>query len=212
MYTEDSVLSEVERQLREWMPVKYGWKRTPNKVLMRLHKLFLHLIFGRKTWVSKGANLELGVDEFGRSIFDGIQRYVEIIKSRGVKVHTVLVLGSRAKGRWNPTSDVDVTVIASNLPVNRHRVWPIKKIVELKQSFTLSDFPTSIGVEPSECCDKKEFLRRLEKFDIHALDAVYYGKVIYDDGFWEEVKKKVELLEKKYNLPVTELKNRLLPL
>jgi hypothetical protein len=60
-------------------------------------------------------------------------------------------------------------------------------------------------VQQSSCCSKTEFIQWLKEFRVIALDAVYYGKVIYDDGFWKEVRRTFEKINKEYHLSRTEL-------
>jgi predicted nucleotidyltransferase len=209
------IIERIEKRLKERLAKKYGWKRLPHNTCKKLFRTIGYMLFQykKKTSNNKTNNkkLWLGVDEFGRSIAEEMQRYVQILMKRGIKLHTVLVLGSRAKGGWKPSSDVDVTIIASNLPRNEHYPGILAKI-SLKRLFLLSDIPLFIGVEPTRCCSREEFLKLLESFDIDALDAVYYGKVIYDDGFWEKAERKLEILEKTFNLSREKLKRKLFPL
>jgi len=177
---------------------------------MRIYKVLCYTLFPKQNWntESRERAFNLGVDEFGRDIAKGMPKYVDILKKRGFKVHTVLVLGSRVKGHWKPESDIDVTVIAEGLPKDVN-ISVIRRLLGLARWFMLSDVPLFMGVEPSGCCSREEFLQKLENFDVHALDAVYYGKVIYDDGFWQQVQKKFREMEEKYDLRNTPLKQKL---
>jgi predicted nucleotidyltransferase len=159
-------------------------------------------------------DLSLGIDEYGRDVVSCLREYASLLISRGVKLHTLIVLGSRAKGRGKPESDVDVLVIASNLPGRKTSEFTSlsQKIMNIRQRLLLTDFPLSIGVEPSSSCSKEDFLRWLKEFKVAALDGVYYGKIIYDDGFWNEVQRIFKELEKKYRLQETRLKEMLLVL
>jgi hypothetical protein len=214
MLTQNVILENVEKQLAEWTPEKYGWKRKPHKALMRMFNFFSYITFGRRKWNLDQGNMELGIDEFGRSVFDGMQMYVNILKRRGIKFNTILVQGSRAKGRWKPTSDIDVTIISEDFP--RKNVYTqdfprfMRKIFGFRRWFMLSDIPLGMGVEPSFCCNTKDFMQMLENFDIHALDAIHYGKIIYDDGFWQEARDRFREIETKYELDKTDLKRMLL--
>jgi predicted nucleotidyltransferase len=147
---------------------------------------------------------DLGVDQFGRKVNKFIVHYVELLKRRGLNVSTVVALGSRAKGRGKPDSDVDLLVISTDLE---------KKglLSSVKRHFLLSDMPICIGIEPSGCT-KSEFLRRLANFDITALDAMYYGKIVYDDGFWSEVEKAFAKMKKECDFDQLHLMEGLLPI
>ena len=50
---------------------------------------------------------------------------------------------------------------------------------------------------------------QLKKCDIHALDAIFYGKVIYDDGFWQIAKDEYKKIKKQNNLNEISLKEML---
>ena len=208
MLTQTKILRHVNKQIAEWLPEKYGWKRGPHRTYMRVYKIISHVLIGRRTWNSSGGQ-DFGVDEFGRSIKYGVKKYVNILRNRGIKLNTVLVMGSRAKGRWKPSSDIDLTIIAENLPQMRNYPRPLNRIAALRRWFLLSDIPLFMDIEPSQCSNKEKFLEKLRKFDIHALDAVYYGKVIYDDGFWEKVKAMYKETERRFSLEKTDLKEKL---
>jgi predicted nucleotidyltransferase len=120
----------------------------------------------------------------------------------------VIVLGSRVKDSWTPRSDVDVTIIADRLPRDGKNFFT-KRILGFRRNFLLSDRPLYLGVEPSGCCSRKEFLERLNRFDIQALDAVLYGKIIYDDGFWSMVEARYATIEKRYQIECLPLKEML---
>lgn len=185
--------------------MKRSWRKKCKTAVKRLYRRVCYFLFGiHAENIRKGSPTSaLGTDEFGRDVESGLLKYVNLLKKRGILVHTVLVLGSRAKGHWKPESDVDVTVIATNLPCERN-------LLRLRRWFVLSDRPIYMGIEPSGCCTKEEFLLKLKNFDLQALDAMYYGKIIYDDGFWSEAKRIFEKIEEKYNLQETNLNKMLL--
>jgi predicted nucleotidyltransferase len=209
MLTQNIILDNVKKQLAEWIPEKYGWKRKPHQASTRLQIFFLYTLFGWKKWGLEKGDVQLGIDQFGRSVFRGMQIYVNILKRRGIKLDTVLVQGSRAKGRWKPTSDIDVTIISEDFSSKKKFPWPINKLFGFRKKFQLSSIPLCMSIEPSFCCSREDFMRMLERFDIHALDAIYYGKVIYDKGFWQEAKKRFKETEIKYKLHKTDLRRML---
>jgi len=126
--------------------------------------------------------LDLGVDEFGEEVMKAVITYVNTLKKRGLKIRSIVVFGSRARGDYKPWSDVDILVIAENLPKSKR--WEILWVGEVEPR----------GYTP------REFLKALWKLDMTALDACYEGKVIYDDGFWKSAMKEFEKVKKKYML------------
>lgn len=209
----DQVLSaiseKVERQIQEKLVLKRGIRKRCQVLLERLHRETCYRIFANsKVRVKKYEGYTpFGSDEFGRDVADGISKYIELLKKRGLTVHTVIVLGSRAKGSWKPSSDIDITVIADDLPKNKKSL-PFR-LFGLGKHDILSDAPLCLGIEPSGCCSKEEFLKRLKEFDIQVLDAIFYGRIVYDVGFWPEVKKRFHKIEKEYNLSQLNLKQKL---
>ena len=192
--------------------MKRGYRKKLKKNLERLLRKILFTIFSSSSIKVKRFNGDssFGCDERGRDIEDGLHKYVSILKNRGLKVHTVIVLGSRAKGLWTPRSDVDVTIIATNLPKEGINFLS-KRLLNLKRRIILSDRPLYLGIEPSGCCSKDEFLKKLEMFDINALDALLHGRVIYDDGFWLKVREKGKEIMSKHGLSEELLKRVLAP-
>jgi predicted nucleotidyltransferase len=202
------VLKKVQKQLAEWIPEKYGWKRIPHRIIMRSYKRLASTTIGRKRWESNELDNSLGIDEFGRSVFEGMQIYVSMLQKRGLKLQTVLVLGSRAKGKWKPSSDIDAIVIADSLAKKEDYPWPLDKLMDLRELFKLSDIPLCMGLEASLLSGDR-FLKMLKEFDIHALDAMYYGKIIYDNGYWQKATGIFRNLEQEYCLDKINLKRML---
>ncbi len=135
----------------------------------------------------------LGVDEFGRDVKLGLQRYLNLLKTRKVKIRSLVVHGSRTKGSWSPKSDIDVIVITNDAP-------PSKKL--------LSDHPLYLGVE-AVSCSAIDFIHWIRECRLVALDAMYYGQVIFDDGFWIEARMALLQLEKEHNISPSDLLKKL---
>lgn len=207
------IIRKIEKEVKLKLAEKNSYKKRFKDILERSFiKIFLRVATNSKIQIKKyQLNSRFGCDEFGRDIEDGLNKYVKIIKSRGIKVHTVILLGSRAKGVWTPKSDVDVTIIASNLP-KEGKNFLTRRLFNLKRHFVLSDRPLYMRIEPSGCCSKDEFIRRLKSLDIQVLDAVFYGQIIYDDGFWKTIKSEYKRIKRRYGLKNNSLKQLLLPL
>ncbi|MEM3378393.1 MAG: nucleotidyltransferase domain-containing protein [Candidatus Bathyarchaeia archaeon] len=201
----------LEKEVQRKIAMKKGYRKKIKVLLEKEIRGLLRKIFSsNKVKVKEyDGGSDFGCDSLGRDIYAGLNQYINILKSRRIHVHTLIVLGSRAKGNWRPESDVDVTIIASNLPKGKKNFFIVGKLFELRRSLILSDRPLYLGIEPSNCSCKEEFLKQLERLDINALDAVLYGKVICDDGFWLKVKGKYEEIKKKYKLNDDVLREKL---
>ncbi len=206
-----SMFREIDEQVQKKLAMKRGIKKRIKAFLERFGRWTCYRIPSSSRVHVKHYNgsSSLGADEFGRDIADGVSKYLELLRRRGLKINTFIVLGSRAKGSWKPTSDVDVTIIGDNLPAGEKNST-IKRLLSIEGSWLRCPRSLCLGIEPSGCCSKQEFLRRIEQFDIQALDALCYGVVVYDDGFWHEAKRKLRQLETDYGFAEAELKKKLL--
>lgn len=204
-----AISEKVERQIQEKLAQKRGIRKRCKVILERLQRQISYRILANsKIRVKKyQGSTPFGADEFGRDVADGISKYIELLKNRGLIVQTVIVLGSRVKGSWKPSSDIDLTIIADNLPKNEKSF--LSRLFGLGEPDILSDTPLCMGIEPSGCCSREEFLQRLKEFDIQVLDAIFYGRVAYDLGFWSEVKKEFHRIEREHNLSQLNLKQKL---
>jgi predicted nucleotidyltransferase len=205
------VLEKIEKEVKKKLQLKNSWKRIPRRSYMRFYKMLCHKIFPTVRWKKENnPSSDLGVDEFGRDVFTGMEIYVGILKKRGIKIHAVIVQGSRSKGKFTPKSDIDVTIIANNL--HRKVNTPvIKRILGLAEWFRLSDYPLFMGVEPSGCSSPEDFLTEMENLKVHALDALYYGMVVYDDGFWLKALGRFKQIEAEKGLQRLPMRKLLFP-
>ncbi len=203
-------LKIIDDQIQRKLAMKRGPRKKIKQAVERLFRYASYRVLNRPKVRVKpydGSSM-LGADEFKRDIADGIAKYVQLLRSRGLQIHTVIVLGSRVKGRWKPTSDVDVTIISSKLPPQKEG-FSVRKLLGIGSGSVLSDKPLSLGIEPSGCCSKDEFIERIENLNVEALDALYYGLVFYDDGFWKKARQKLRETEQKYQLSRSEMRKKL---
>ena len=50
-----------------------------------------------------------------------INKYINLLKQKGIKVSKVILFGSHAKGKANPDSDIDIAVISSQFGKNNFK-------------------------------------------------------------------------------------------
>lgn len=163
------------------------WKKGPQTEYRRIRGKIAYRLFGVREFnlTNKKSRLNLGRDAYGRDVADGLFFYVQLLIMRGLEINTVLVLGSRAKNRWDRESDVDVVVIARTLPKGLKRKW------------ILSEAPIFMNIQP-EGFTEEEFLEELGNFNITIFDSILYGKLIYDNGFWLKVIERFNEMEVTY--------------
>lgn len=201
----DMLASEhIEKQLRNRLYARARWKKWkkgPIAILKRFVKRRLYHVIGARLGAVEAENShDIGKDEFGRNLGHCVRSYIDLLRRRGLEIHTVVLVGSRAKNRWKPKSDLDIIVIASRLPKGL--------MMRLSRYTVLSDIPLFLGIEPCGCT-KEEFLERLKDLDLMALDAVCCGKILFDDGFWSQVKRDFKKIEDEYCLATRKLELKL---
>ena len=203
------ILSSIDEQVAKHLKMKKGIRKKVKKIVEKIRKIILHKIYFKYADLIKKYNYEsnYGCDIFGRDVEDGLNKYIKSLNLDELKINTLIVLGSRVKNRWTPESDIDLTLITDNLPKKGDNAIS-RRLYYSKIGRIFSDKPFYLGAEISLCYSKKEFIEKLHNFDIHALDAVSYGKVIYDDGFWITIEKEYAQLVEKYGLDPTLLKEK----
>ncbi|MBS7651361.1 MAG: nucleotidyltransferase domain-containing protein [Candidatus Bathyarchaeia archaeon] len=99
----------------------------------------------------------------------------------------VIVFGSYVRGDFTESSDIDVCVIAQNLPedeLSRRTLAGLNRTPKIR----------AIGFYP------EEFLRYLENQRFLAYDIVSEGKPVFDDGFYATLKTTYDKCVKEYGL------------
>ncbi|MEM3693860.1 MAG: nucleotidyltransferase domain-containing protein [Candidatus Bathyarchaeia archaeon] len=133
--------------------------------------------------------MDFGSTELKMNAKSGLEKYVKLLLDSSLKVRTIVIMGSRARGDWKPHSDTDILVIAENFPqdhsgllvaLNPPEVW-------------------GLSLEP-RAYTPKDFLDALWALELTALDAIQEGIVLYDDGFWMEAKKAFQRAKRAYRL------------
>ena len=138
--------------------------------------------------------VSFGINEEGASIDGFVRRYVEILRDR-FHVRSVIVMGSRATGRWKPWSDTDVLVVADDLPKKSLR-WSALK--------DLDDELVGGLIEPRGYTSK-ELIDAIERFDLTVMDAIEDGIPVYDDGFWRKARERFEAVRRAFKLRRTDV-------
>jgi predicted nucleotidyltransferase len=205
-----AIISKIEKQVFEHLIMKNSARKIIKNFLTKTRKLVLFNMYKNSMEEIKKYNYKsnYGYDMFGRDVEDGLNKYIGQLDKVKLKIRTIIVLGSRVKNRWTSNSDVDLTFVADNLPDKGNNIVS-RRIYYSKINKILSD-TFFMGIEPSLCYSSKEFIAKLNDFDIHTLDAILYGKVIYDDGFWISVEREYAQIVKKYRLDPNILKEKIL--
>jgi hypothetical protein len=198
--------ARIRTQLRRRLQARARWKKMkkgPIALLRQAVRRRMYVPAAQSAIADVMSEHDAGSEPFGRDVKARFHLYLELLKRRRLRVHTVILLGSRSKGRWKPDSDFDILVIASGLPAGILGDW-------LRQ-YILSDIPLFLGVEPYGSTEK-EFLEMLVNLDLIALDAICWGQVLFDDGFWSVARQTYERVRASYGLDTGKLSSMLLPI
>jgi hypothetical protein len=203
-------MNHIEEQLRNRLQARARWKKWKKSPVAMLRR-FLNEVLGQLMGTTRAMDPESiqmadDGDSSGGDLGCSLQSYIKLLRSRGLELHSVVVLGSRAKNRWNSKSDIDTLVIASGLPIGITRRMSV-----YTRSHVLSDMPLFLGVQ-AYGCTRDEFLERLSNLDLPCLDAICWGKIVFDDGFWLEANNRFKVIEEEYGIQRTLLKRKLLPI
>jgi len=200
------ILWRVEAQVKRQITMKNGLGKRVKDTFNGVIREILYAIDASASKVPRYRMASrFGCDRHGRDVETGLDEYVKLLRTRDSKLHTVLVLGSRVKGAWIPRSDVDVTIVSDSLS-SKSLSAISQRLYDLKVQIQYSDRPLNLGIVASSYYSKSEFIRSIERFDFQALDALFYGKIIYDDGFWQVAMERYKELERKYGFDRDRLK------
>jgi predicted nucleotidyltransferase len=117
-----------------------------------------------------------------KEAYEKVKEFIKQVKP--LKPKLVMLYGSYVKGNFTESSDIDVCIVAENLPKNifeRRSLSGLYKVKNLKP----------IGYYP------EEFLKELRKPNLFLYEIVNEGVVFYDDGFIEKIKQVQEEFKEK---------------
>ncbi len=132
--------------------------------------------------------VDLGRTPEGADVLSKLISYVRFLLREGVRLRSVVVIGSRARGDWKPWSDTDVIIV----------------VEQAEKRLPRNEDALAIGLE-ARVFRPEELFKALEEFRLTALEAGDQGVPVYDDGFWPTFKARFEELRRAYGLERTEV-------
>jgi len=112
-----------------------------------------------------------------QEVIDAVRSYIGKLIKAGYPIKSAVLFGSRARGDWLVTSDVDLLVIIPNTQQGF-----IERIVEFSRFW---DGPWALDVFPYTI---DEVRRLLNRGSVALYDALDYGLVIHDDGTFQRLR------------------------
>jgi predicted nucleotidyltransferase len=130
-------------------------------------------------YAKKILGIDLGKIWNGRPAIEYLVNYIEQL-SRLTNVKAVVVIGSRAKGNWKLSSDIDAIIV-----------------VDKAASYT--ELP-SLGIVDPRIYTTEELIETINSAEYELIEAFEEGKIIYDDGIWKEMQKTYEEVKERLNI------------
>ncbi|MFN3621903.1 MAG: nucleotidyltransferase domain-containing protein, partial [Nitrososphaerales archaeon] len=108
---------------------------------------------------------------------------------RSIKPRSIILYGSVARGTQGVGSDIDLLIISECLPKNF--LERLKSVAELNNSTTPIE---ALAYTP------QEFQQMAERLHPTALSALEDGVILFDDGFFQQQRRRYTKTKKKINL------------
>jgi predicted nucleotidyltransferase len=130
-------------------------------------------------YAKKILGIDIGKIWNGRPAIEYLVNYIEQL-SRLTNVRAVVVIGSRARGDWKLSSDIDAIIV-----------------VDTAISYT--ELP-SLGIVDPRIYTVEELFNAIKTAEYELIEAFEEGKIIYDDGIWKETRKIYEEVKERLKI------------
>lgn len=98
-----------------------------------------------------------------REVTEKINKFVELLKQQGVNISKIILLGSYAKGRASPDSDIDVVVVSNQFGQDTAEEMMLLRKIALKVDSHIEPVPLS----PDDLSDKySSFSQEIKRYGI----------------------------------------------
>jgi predicted nucleotidyltransferase len=130
-------------------------------------------------YAEKILGIDIGKIWNGKPAIEYLANYIEQL-SKLTNVRAVVVIGSRARGNWKLSSDIDAIII-----------------VDKAVSYT--ELP-SLGIVDPRIYTVEELIEAIRVAEYELIEAFEEGKIIYDDGIWKEMQKTYEEVKERLKI------------
>jgi predicted nucleotidyltransferase len=115
----------------------------------------------------------------GRPAIEYLVNYIEQL-SRLTNVRAVVVIGSRARGDWKLSSDIDAIIIVD-------------------KAISYTELPP-LGIVDPRIYTVEELIEAIKAAEYELIEAFEEGKIVYDDGIWKEMQKAYEEVKERLKI------------
>ena len=122
-------------------------------------------------YAKKILGIDIGKIWNERPAIEYLANYIEQL-SKLTNVRAVVVIGSRARGDWKLSSDIDAIIIVD-------------------KDISYTELP-SLGMVDPRIYTVEELIEAIKTAEYELIEAFEEGKIIYDDGIWKETRKTYE--------------------
>jgi hypothetical protein len=130
-------------------------------------------------YIKKILGIDIGKIWNGKPAIEYLANYIEQL-SKLTNVRAVVVIGSRARGDWKLSSDIDAIIIVD-------------------KAISYTELP-SLGIVDPRIYTVEELIEAIRVAEYELIEAFEEGKIIYDDGIWKEMHKTYEEVKERLNI------------
>jgi predicted nucleotidyltransferase len=130
-------------------------------------------------YAKKILGIDIGKIWNGRPAIEYLVNYIEQL-SRLTNVKAVVVIGSRARGDWKLSSDIDTIIVVD-------------------KALSYTELP-SLGMVDPRIYTVEELIEAIKTAEYELIEAFEEGKIIYDDGIWKETRKTYEEVKERLKI------------
>jgi predicted nucleotidyltransferase len=130
-------------------------------------------------YAKKILGIDIGKIWNGRPAIEYLADYIEQL-SKLTNVRAVIAIGSRAKGNWKLSSDIDAIIVVD-------------------KAISYTELP-SLGIVDPRIYTVEEFFEAINSAEYELIEAFEEGKIVYDDGIWKEMQKVYEEVKERLKI------------
>jgi predicted nucleotidyltransferase len=130
-------------------------------------------------YAKKILGIDIGKIWNGRPAIEYLVNYIEQL-SRLTNVRAVIVIGSRARGDWKLSSDIDAIIVVD-------------------KAISYTELPP-LGIVDPRIYTVEELFNAIKTAEYELIEAFEEGKIIYDEGIWKEMQKTYEEVKERLKI------------